>query len=38
MQEGADILMVKPGLAYLDVVKATKTKVCHGNFLKYFEH
>ena len=27
MNEGADILMVKPGLAYLDVVKSTKTKV-----------
>ena len=27
VQEGADILMVKPGLAYLDVVKTTKTKV-----------
>ncbi|WAR31653.1 HEM2-like protein [Mya arenaria] len=26
VQEGADILMVKPGLAYLDVVKTTKTK------------
>lgn len=26
VKEGADILMVKPGLAYLDVVKATKTK------------
>ena len=25
--EGADILMVKPGLAYLDVVKMVKTKV-----------
>ena len=27
VQEGADILMVKPGLAYLDVVKSVKTKV-----------
>lgn len=27
VQEGADILMVKPGLAYLDVVKMVKTKV-----------
>ena len=27
MNEGADILMVKPGLAYLDIVKSTKTKV-----------
>ncbi|XP_071155673.1 delta-aminolevulinic acid dehydratase-like [Mytilus edulis] len=26
VQEGADILMVKPGLAYLDVVKMVKTK------------
>ncbi|KAL4219157.1 hypothetical protein ACF0H5_021739 [Mactra antiquata] len=26
VQEGADILMVKPGLAYLDVVKSMKTK------------
>ena len=24
MAEGADMLMVKPGLAYLDVVKSTK--------------
>lgn len=26
VQEGADILMVKPGLAYLDIVKSIKTK------------
>lgn len=26
VQEGADMLMVKPGLAYLDVVKMVKTK------------
>jgi delta-aminolevulinic acid dehydratase/porphobilinogen synthase len=27
VREGADILMVKPGLAYLDVVKMVKSKV-----------
>lgn len=27
VKEGADMLMVKPGLAYLDVVKMTKEKV-----------
>ena len=29
VQEGADILMVKPGLPYLDVVRMVKQKVCH---------
>lgn len=28
VQEGADILMVKPGLAYLDIVRQIKDKVC----------
>lgn len=27
VKEGADMLMVKPGLAYLDIVKTTKEKV-----------
>ena len=27
MKEGADMLMVKPGLPYLDVVRKTKDKV-----------
>jgi porphobilinogen synthase len=26
VEEGADMLMVKPGLAYLDIVKQTKDK------------
>ena len=26
MEEGADMLMVKPGISYLDVVHQTKTK------------
>ncbi|KAJ8300438.1 hypothetical protein KUTeg_021957 [Tegillarca granosa] len=32
VQEGADMLMVKPGLAYLDVVKMVKTKVQISSF------
>jgi porphobilinogen synthase len=26
VQEGADLLMVKPGLAYLDIVREIKTR------------
>ena len=29
MSEGADMLMVKPGLAYLDIVRETKTSFPH---------
>ena len=28
VQEGADMLMVKPGMAYLDIVRDVKNKVC----------
>lgn len=28
VREGADMLMVKPGLPYLDIVRAVKDKVC----------
>ena len=28
MEEGADMLMVKPGMAYLDVVRDVKQRVC----------
>ena len=27
MREGADMLMVKPGMAYLDIVRQTKDRV-----------
>jgi delta-aminolevulinic acid dehydratase/porphobilinogen synthase len=27
VQEGADMIMVKPGMAYLDIVRQTKDKV-----------
>lgn len=28
MKEGADMLMVKPGLPYLDIIRDVKNKVC----------
>jgi len=28
VKEGADLLMVKPGMAYLDLVRQIKDKVC----------
>lgn len=28
VKEGADMLMVKPGLPYLDIVREVKDKVC----------
>lgn len=28
MKEGADMLMVKPGLPYLDILREVKDKVC----------
>lgn len=32
VREGADFLMVKPGMAYLDIVRQTKDKVHNGLF------
>ena len=29
MEEGADILMVKPGMPYLDIVRDTKERVSY---------
>ncbi len=31
VEEGADMLMVKPGMAYLDIVRDVKERVCPCN-------
>ena len=39
MKEGADMLMVKPGLPYLDVVRKTKDKVVKTSlYMQWFFH
>ena len=32
MEEGADMLMVKPGMAYLDIVRDVKERVSLSNY------
>jgi porphobilinogen synthase len=36
VEEGADMVMVKPGIAYLDITRSEKCGKCSGNSISCF--